>query len=66
MQVSKRTLSSCLAPVYTLPLWMTLLLFPSLRVVATSMEFFSSSLPFVVPPCSSAMLLFLLLVEGFP
>ena len=34
------TLSSCLAPVYTLPLWMTLLLFLSLRVVATSMEFF--------------------------
>ena len=27
LQVSKRTLNSCLAPVYTLPLWMTLLLF---------------------------------------
>ena len=40
----KRTLSSCLAPVYTLPLWMALLLFPSLRVVVTSMEFFC-------PPC---------------
>ena len=36
--------SSCLAPIYTLPLWMTLLLFPSLRVVVTSMEFFC-------PPC---------------
>ena len=40
LQVSKCTLNSCLTPVYTLPLWMTLLLFPSLRVVATSMEFF--------------------------
>ena len=37
-------LSSCLAPVYTLPLWRTLLLFPSLHVVVTSMEFFC-------PPC---------------
>ena len=44
LQVSKHTLSSCLAPIYTLPLWMTLLLFPSLPVVATSMEFFC-------PPC---------------
>ena len=35
---------SCLAPIYTLPLWMTLLLFLSLRVVATSIEFFR-------PPC---------------
>ena len=35
LQVSKRTLSSCLAPIYTLPLWMTLLLYPSLCVVVT-------------------------------
>ena len=63
LQVSKRTLNSCLTPIYTLPLWITLLLLPSPRVVATSMEFFRPLCHLLFLPVPSAMLLLLLLVE---